>query len=183
MRSLMFEASIPTSYWVEALRTATYLLNLCPTKVLSSATPHFALFHIHPDLSHLRVFGCKCYPNLATIASNKLAPFSVVYVFLGYPKEHKGYRYLDLATNRIIISRHVPFDESSFPFTEISVPPSSSFDFMSELDCTPLQIGANPLTGTSGTAAPVGHAPQVVASCTWASSAQTPPLASASLTN
>jgi hypothetical protein len=54
-----------------------------------------------------------------------------------------------LASNQIIILRHVLFDESSFPFTEISNPPSSSFDFMSELDCTPLPIGTNPLAGSS----------------------------------
>ena len=54
-------------------------------------------------------------------------------MFLGY--HHKGYRCLDLATNRIILSRHVNFDESSFPFAEIPAPlPSSNLDFLSEFD-------------------------------------------------
>jgi hypothetical protein len=99
MHSLMFQASIPAAYWAEALRSATYLLNLRPTKTLDFDTPHFALFGVHPNLSHLRVFGCKCYPNLSTTAPNKLAPRSIVSVFLGYPSEHKGYHCLDLATN------------------------------------------------------------------------------------
>jgi hypothetical protein len=103
MRSLMFQASILPTYWAEALHSATYLLNFRPTKTLSFATPHFALFGVHPDLAHLWVFRCKCYPNLAATAAHKLAPRSVVCIFLGYPEEHEGYRCLDLASNRIII--------------------------------------------------------------------------------
>jgi hypothetical protein len=171
----MFQASVPSSYWLEALRTATYLLNLRPTKTLSFATPHFALFGVHPDPSHLRVFRCKCYPKLADTTTHKLDPHSVVCVFLGYPKQHKGYRYLDLASNWIIISRHVLFDESSFPFADIYDPPSSSFDFLSKLDCTPLPIGTNPLAGPSGNAAPDGPAPQAVASGVQVFSTLAPP--------
>jgi len=38
--------------------------------------------------------------------------------FLGYSAHHKGYRRLDLSSNRVIISRHVIFDETAFPFAE-----------------------------------------------------------------
>ncbi|KAF8700144.1 hypothetical protein HU200_034511 [Digitaria exilis] len=67
---------------------------------------------ISPSYEHLRVFGCKCYPNLSATAPHKLAPRSTLCVFLGYPSDHKGYRCLDLTTNRIILSRHVVFDEA-----------------------------------------------------------------------
>jgi hypothetical protein len=99
----MFQASLPTFYWAEALHTATYLLNLRPTKTLSFTTPHFVLYGIHPDLSYLHVFWCKCYLNFSDTAAHKLAPHSTVCVFIGYPTEHKGYRCLDVATNQIII--------------------------------------------------------------------------------
>jgi hypothetical protein len=56
------------------------------------------------------------------------------------------------------------FDESSFPFVEVSDPPSSSFDFLSKLDWTPLPIGTNPLAVSSSTVAPDGSTPQVGAS-------------------
>ena len=56
-------------------------------------------------------------------------------MFLGYPSDHKGYRCLDLAINRINISHQVTFDESFFPFAELPAPlPSSNLDFLSEFD-------------------------------------------------
>jgi hypothetical protein len=158
---------MPPSYWVEALHTATYLLNRHPTKTLASTTPFFALFKLQPSYDHLRVFGCRYYPNLSSTATHKLAPRSATCVFLGYPSEHKGYRCLDLSTNRIIISCHVIFDETSFPFAEVSSPPSSNFDFLSELDDAPIvSRGISHVSGTStlGTTAPVGPSPQAAAS-------------------
>ena len=123
LRSLLFQASLPPSYWVEALHTATHLLNLLPTKTLSMATPHMALYGSPPSYDHLCVFGCQCYPNMIATASHKLAPRSLPCVFLGYSAHHKGYRCLDTSSNRVIISRHVVFDESVFPFAELSPPP------------------------------------------------------------
>ena len=142
-RSLLFQASLPPSYWVEALHTATYLLNRRPSKTLAQQTPYTALHGSPPSYNHLRVFGCKCYPNTSATAAHKLAPRSSLCVFLGYSENHKGYRCLDLSSNRLIISRHVVFDESSFPFAEKFNPlPSSDFDFLSEFTAMPLPIGS-----------------------------------------
>jgi len=117
VRSLLFQASMPPAYWVEGLHTATHLLNILPTKTLQGSTPHQVLFGIAPTYSHLRVFGCACYPNLSAMAPHKLAPRSALCVFLGYSAHHKGYRCLDRSTNRVIVSRHVVFDEAQFPFS------------------------------------------------------------------
>jgi len=127
-RSLLFQASMPLSYWVEALYTATHVLNILPTKTLQSATPHFALFGAAPSYGHLRVFGCLCYPNLSTTAEHKLAPCSAACVFLGYSAN--GYRCLDIQSNRVLISRHVVFDETSFPFASQSTPDATDFEFL-----------------------------------------------------
>ena len=122
VRSLLFQASMPPSYWAEALSTATLLLNILPTKTLQFSMPHLALYGTPPAYDHLRVFGCKCYPNLSTTAPHKLTPRPALCVFLGYSAHHKGYRCLDLSTNRVIISRHVIFDETAFPFAERNGP-------------------------------------------------------------
>jgi hypothetical protein len=123
MRSLLFQASLPTRYWVESLYTATYILNLLPTKAISAPTPYFTLFSTTPSYAHLRVFGCACYSDTSATAPHKLAPRSCRCVFLGYSSDHKGCRCLDLTTNRPLISRHVVFDESSFSFASSDPPP------------------------------------------------------------
>jgi hypothetical protein len=86
----LFQASLPPSYWVEALHTATYLLNWRPSKTLAQQTPYVALHDSPPSYDHLRVFECKCYPNTSAMAAHKLAPRSSLCVFLGYIENHKG---------------------------------------------------------------------------------------------
>ena len=166
VRSLLFQASMPPSYWVEGLHTATHLLNLLPTKTLASSTPHLALFGVAPSYDHLRVFGCACYPNLSSTAAHKLAPRSTLCVFLGDSAHHKGYRCLDLQSNRVIISRHVVFDETSFRFSRQSVPPSSAdFEFLvDESNLVPVLIRPVHALLPTGTPPGVSAQPRAAAS-------------------
>lgn len=116
IRSLLFQAHFPPEFWVEALHLTTHLINILPSKSVHNLTPHEALHRSPPSYSHLRVFGCLCYPNTASTSSHKLSPRSVPCVFVGYPSSQKGYRCLDPSTGRVIVSRHVVFDESCFPY-------------------------------------------------------------------
>jgi hypothetical protein len=114
--SLLFQASFPDRYWVDGLHTTTYLLNHLPSKTIRESCPYVSLYGVAPSNEHLWVFGCACYPNPSTQAPHKLAPRSTRCVFLRYSTDHKGYRCLNLSTNNIIVSRHVIFDETNFPF-------------------------------------------------------------------
>jgi hypothetical protein len=104
IRTLLIQASLPGRYWAEGLHTAVYLLNRLPTEMISAAFPHVTLFGSAPSYEDLCIFGCACYPNITATAPHKLAPRSTRCVFLGYSADHKGYRCLDLSTNRLIIS-------------------------------------------------------------------------------
>lgn len=161
VRSLLFQASASPSFWVEALNTTTHLFNLLPTKALGSSTPYLALFGSAPTYDHLWVFGCKCYPNLSVTAPHKLAPRSALCVFLGYYAHHKGYRCLDLASNKVIISRHVVFDESAFPFAErLSQPVSpADFEFLDSPNVVLAPIGSTQHPFLSGSPGCVGSSP------------------------
>jgi hypothetical protein len=73
---------------------------------------------------HLNTIICEClvafvFPNQTATAPNKLTARSSACVLLGYPSDHRGYRCFDLATRRVITSRHVTFDERQFPFHHV----------------------------------------------------------------
>jgi hypothetical protein len=89
IRSLLFQASLAPSFWVEGLHTAPYLLNRLPTKTLAFATPHLALFGSHPTYTHLHVFGCACYPNMSARHLTSLPPGQASASFLGIPATTK----------------------------------------------------------------------------------------------
>jgi hypothetical protein len=158
IRTLLLQAHLPARFWAEALHTSTYLLNRLPSTACSVPTPHQALFGSPPHYDHLRVFGCACYPNTAATVPHKLAPRSTLCVFLGYSPDHNGYRCLDLSSRRILISRHVVFDESAFPYSSTTTPPSSDPDL--DLFLTDEVVKPPPLPLSAGPRSPpVGPTP------------------------
>ncbi|RVW70781.1 Retrovirus-related Pol polyprotein from transposon RE2 [Vitis vinifera] len=44
VRTLLLESSVPSMFWVEALKTATHLINRLPSQVLHMESPYFRLF-------------------------------------------------------------------------------------------------------------------------------------------
>ena len=62
--ALLANASMPLKFWDEAFLTATFLINLLPSKVINFDTSLERLLHTKPNYESLRVFGCACWPNL-----------------------------------------------------------------------------------------------------------------------
>ncbi|GKB11430.1 ribonuclease H-like domain-containing protein, partial [Tanacetum coccineum] len=77
IRTLLFQAHLPPSFWVEALHMAAYLLNILPSSAIQNDIPCTKLFNKQPDYSRLRIFGCLCYPHL--YSPYKLAPQATPY--------------------------------------------------------------------------------------------------------
>jgi hypothetical protein len=139
IHTLLIQDSLLGRCWAEGLHTTMYLLNRIPTTAIQVACPHLALFCSAPCYEHLRVFGCMCYHNTTATAPHKLSPHSTRCVFLGYSIDHKGYHCLDLSTKRLIVSRHVVFDEDSFPLA--ASPSLTDLDFLCESAPTVSTIG------------------------------------------
>jgi len=118
--TLLAQACLPNCYWVDAFFTSVYLINRLPTKVFNNITPYFVLHKTMPRYSDLRTFSCACYPYLKPYEKHKLAFRSKQCIFLGYSSQQKGYRCLDFATGRVFISRHIVFDEDTFPYLDKS---------------------------------------------------------------
>lgn len=62
----------------------------------------------------MRNFWRLCYVSKHEM--DKFAPRADPCVFLGYPFGQKGYKLLNLATHTILVSRHVVFHETFFPY-------------------------------------------------------------------
>ena len=113
--ALLSQSNLPISYWSYAVSTAAHLINKLPTPLLSNKSPWESLFHTNSTLSHLRAFGCQCFPLLTTYKKNKLQPKSVPCILVGYPFNSKGYTCFDPSSYRFYTSRNVLFNETIFP--------------------------------------------------------------------
>ncbi|KAI0498995.1 hypothetical protein KFK09_019895 [Dendrobium nobile] len=117
-RTLINKASIPHAFWPDAILMASFLINRLPTITTNWKSPLSIMFNKKPDYKFLKVFGCACYPWIPSNQRTKLQPRSRSCVFLGYSHMSKGYKCLDISTGKIHISRHVVFDEITFPFQQ-----------------------------------------------------------------
>ncbi|KAJ4757139.1 hypothetical protein LUZ62_067514 [Rhynchospora pubera] len=115
--STMSAAALPLNLWDEVFSSIVYLINRLPSSA-TSTIPYTTLFSKQPDYSLLRVLGCLCFPYTKPYNNNKLELRSLPCVFIGYATSQKGYRCLHIQTGRIFVSRHVIFDENSFPFKD-----------------------------------------------------------------
>ncbi|GJU49400.1 ribonuclease H-like domain-containing protein [Tanacetum coccineum] len=82
-------------------------------------------------------------PHLDT--NHELEPHATPSIYLGQASNHRGYRCLDLKTNKLIISRHVAFDETVFPYGSTQPVLSPTYTFLDDIpDIIPLIIPTTP---------------------------------------
>lgn len=72
-----------------------------PLKAVNHDTPYFRLYGKASCLSHLRTFGCLCYVSTLKHKRSKLNERAKPYVFLGYSDRQKGYKVLDIDSNKV----------------------------------------------------------------------------------
>jgi hypothetical protein len=111
-RYMMKLMQVPPRFWGEAVCAAVYVLNWSPIKSLNSKTPFEAWHGRKPRVGHLRTFGCVAHVKLVGPGLSKLSDRSSKMVFIGYESGTKGYRLFDPATNKLVVSRDVIFEEN-----------------------------------------------------------------------
>lgn len=110
MRALLFESKLPEHFWSEAILTSTYLTNRSSTVTLKGKTPFEMWYGRKPDISNLRVFGCKGFGHVPhEKRKGKLSLRGTEYVFMGYAID--GYRLFDVDDKKIVMGRSVTFNE------------------------------------------------------------------------
>ena len=111
VRSMLYDMKIPRSFCPEAANWAVHVLNRCPTLAVKDMTPEEAWGGSKLSVQYFRVFGCISHVHVPAAIRNKLDNRSVKCVLLGVSDESKAYRLYNPATNKIIVSRDVRFEE------------------------------------------------------------------------
>lgn len=111
-RCLLLEADLPPMFWAEAVSTANYIRNRCPSKSVNGKTPYEMWTGEKPDVSHFHVFGENVMFLDRRPGKGKFDARSKAGIFLGYAEESKGYRIWFPDEKRVISSRDVKFVSS-----------------------------------------------------------------------
>jgi hypothetical protein len=109
--SMLKTKSLGNEFWAEALHTAVYTLNRCPTREILNLTLEEAWSGYKPSVAHMKYFGCTAYAHVPKEKRRKLDDKSVKCIFIKYSIETRSYRLFDHQAKKVIISRDVVFDE------------------------------------------------------------------------
>lgn len=113
VRAMLYESGLPKTLWREAAVTASYLINRSPA-TSTGLTPYEVWHGTQPDLSHLRIFGSKCFTHIPKQLRKKLDAKCQLSYFVGYDAEAKGYRVWNDASGKVNVCRDIMFDEGIF---------------------------------------------------------------------
>lgn len=114
-RTMLLASNLSKRFWNEAILTANYIKNRCPTNAhgdqFINKTPAEIWFKSKPDLSHLRVFGSICFNHIPKHNRSKLETKATKCIMLGYGLTPSTYRLWDINNDKLVIGRNVTFNE------------------------------------------------------------------------
>ncbi|GJR90839.1 zinc finger, CCHC-type containing protein [Tanacetum coccineum] len=134
VNSMLSYSGLSEGFWGEAMLTACYILNRTPNKN-SKQTPYEIWTKKVPNLTYLRVWGCRAVVRLTEPKMKNLGEKGIDCIFIGYAEHSKCYRFYVIepndyvSVNSIIESRDAMFDEERFtsiPRPRGMIQPSSS---------------------------------------------------------
>ena len=110
-QTLLADSGLPMSFWGWAVLTSQYLRNRLPTSTLSAnTTPFEVMMGKKPDLSHLRIWDCQCFPTIPLELCTKASPRCFEAIFIGYEEARIGWLVQDLK-GAVHFSQDVIFNE------------------------------------------------------------------------
>lgn len=122
---LMISSGIHKPFWSEAVNTTIYLINRSPSTAINFKIPMEIFFGSPPNFSYLRIFGCAA---IAYQREGKLDLRCKKSVFLSYPNSAKRYRLINEPWVRVVISKHVIFNEFEMSCLKIDSNPIYTID-------------------------------------------------------
>ena len=111
-RAMLLGADVPLTNWAEAMVAATFLINRSPTPD-GKETPYERFYGSQPDVSMLRVWGCKAYAKRPPKQDGKLGSRVVMGHLVGYAPGGHAWRIRSATTGAIMTRRDVEFDDTA----------------------------------------------------------------------
>lgn len=108
-RCMLIQSGLPKTFWAEAITTANYIRNRCPTKGISDGIPYNRWIGEKPDISNLHTFGEEVYILDKNPSRGKFDPKGIKGIFVGYSEKSKGFRIWLPCRRNVCISRDVKF--------------------------------------------------------------------------
>ena len=115
VRFMLIESGMQKKFWGEAIVTAAYIHNRSPKKSLDHKTPEEIWTGTKPDLSNLRMFGCKADMYVPEQKRSKMDLKMKECFMLGYCLNQKGYRLWEPTRQQVLTARDVVFFERVLP--------------------------------------------------------------------
>jgi hypothetical protein len=123
IRTMLAGAALPSKFWPYAFHHFLRLYNVTVHDDKTSSPFEICSGH-KPDLSLLRVFGCRVYALPARPRRpDKLLSDSRTGIFLGFAKTLKTIIYFDTESETVKTAQHVVFDES---MNNLETPPPNA---------------------------------------------------------
>lgn len=114
LRAMLIESGLSSRFWGEAALHACHLTNVTPSSS-NDKTPFESLFGRLPNIKKLRVFGCSAHYHIPEERRSwKLGSRSHSGIMMGL--ENGLYRIWDIEQERLVGTKHVIFEENSFPY-------------------------------------------------------------------
>lgn len=107
---MLKERQLPNHLWREETSTAFYIMNRCPIKNMSNKKPYEAWTCLKPGVGNFVIFGSIYYMHVLEKLIRKLdnrCQFMILIVYHSIGV----YKIVSPNENKVIISRHVQFDE------------------------------------------------------------------------
>ena len=114
--AMLLTAELSEPYWEEARKTACYLYNRSPGAHSEShpVSPYEHYYGIRPHLSHLRVFGSRCYPTRLVGSKGNHEAKAWEGIFVGYQEQQLvGWKIYVPKTACFLITAHASWENLS----------------------------------------------------------------------
>jgi len=107
---MLLESNLDKKLWTEAILSAVYIVNRCPTSTLENKVPGTLWYEEKADVRKIRVFGCESFLKIPKeLIKGKFDSRTIKCYLVGYCPN--GYRLYLPESNKVIVGRDVIFKE------------------------------------------------------------------------